>query len=190
MMAVKFNKKLTAGLVAATLAAASWGAMAASGNPATLNVTFTGTVVDNTCATPTLAGGGSTVPFGRISRANFTGIGAVGKAVPFTLNFTDCGSDASAANIWFEGVTGNSIHALDNGTAAANSEGVGIQVWDGTGTTTHLHSDDPTQKLTNVVLTAGGSSSVTLMAKAVQTGSTQPTTGDVNATGTLHIEYQ
>lgn len=188
-MTVKFNKKLTAGLMAAALATASWGALAAV-NPTSLSVTFSGSVVDNTCATPTLASGGSTVSIGRISQANFTGVGSVGKTAPFTLNFTGCGSSVTTADIWFDGATTNSIHALDNSTADTNSEGVGIQVWDGTGTTTHLHSDDPTQRLTNVALTASGSSSVTLMAKAVQTGSTKPTIGDVSATGTLYIEYQ
>lgn len=189
-MKVNLNKKLVTTLMAASLAASSWGVVASPANPQSLAITFTGTVVDNTCSTVTVEGG-STVNFGNITRANFTGAGTVGKTMPLTLTFDNCGSDTTSASVYFVGTTNNTVGAVDN---KANAEGetilsthVGVQMWDESGTAVQLKSDDTTA--TTTVDLSGTTKKLTLTAKVVQTGDTQPSLGRLDTSGTLFVLY-
>ncbi|VUS33333.1 fimbrial protein [Klebsiella spallanzanii] len=189
-MTVNFKKTLVSGLMAASLAAVSCGAMAAS-YPVDVPVTFTGTIMDNTCDTVSVGDAGL-VAFGTISQSDFgtSGAGAVGATKAFTIDFTGCGTEANDVDVWFTGTTTNSINALDNPTGAGNSENVGVQVYGGAGAATLLKSDDVTAKASYTgVLTAGGTGSVDLVAKVVQTNATLPTLGALNASGTLVVQY-
>lgn len=185
------RRKLAAGLMAASLAAASWGANAAGTNPQSLAIIFTGTVVDNTCSTAAIDGG-NTVQFNNISRANFTGAGTVGKTMPLSITFSNCGSDTTSAKVYFSGTTDNTVGAVDNKT---NAEGettyathVGVQMWDESGSTpVQLKSDDTTA--TTSVDLSGTTKKLTLTAKVVQTGDTTPSLGSLDTSGTLYVLY-
>lgn len=127
-MVVNFKKTLLSGLMAVSLVAVSGGALAASA-PVNVDVTFTGTILDNTCDTVSVANGG-TVDFGNISQSDFSGgVGAVGATKSFTIDFTNCGTEAKDVDVWFVGNTTNAINALDNPIAAGNATDVGVQVW-------------------------------------------------------------
>ena len=182
-MNVVFNKKMMVGLFAASMAVASYGALAAS-VPVTLSVTFTGNIKNNTCDTPTVSGSG-TVAFGTISQSAFSNtVGYTGDTKDFTVTFTNCGNDTTGVNVWFAGTTTNSVHAVDN---SGTSTGVGVQVWNGA---TQLQSDNTSAK-TSYTLTSGASPQVkTLQARVVQTTTAKPGVGTLNATGTLYVQYQ
>lgn len=189
-MNAKFNKKMVLGLVAASLATASWGALAAS-TPVPLSVTFTGDIKDNTCGTATITGG-STVAFGNISASDFAAAaGSVGATKNFTIGFANCGTQSSGVNVWFVGPTTNSVSAIDNVAGASNATGVGVQVWAGT---THLKSDSTaattTFALTPSAQTAPAAQNLTLQARVVKTSATAPGLGALNTTGTLFVSYQ
>jgi major type 1 subunit fimbrin (pilin) len=189
-MTVNFKKTLVSGLMAASLAAVSAGAMATS-VPVDVPVTFTGAITDNTCDTPSVENNG-VVAFGNILQTAFgtSGIGAVGAEKAFTINFANCGTEADDVEVWFIGATTNTIHALDNPAVAGNSANVGVQVYGGADAGTLLKSDDVMAKATYTgALTAGGTGSVNLVAKVVQTTATLPTLGDLNASGTLVVNY-
>ncbi|VUS73244.1 fimbrial protein [Klebsiella huaxiensis] len=189
-MTINFKKTLVSGLVAASLAVVSGSAMAVS-NPVNVDVTFTGTILDNTCDTVSVGDAGI-VAFGTISQSDFgsSGIGAVGATKTFTIDFTNCGTEADDVDVWFVGTTTNTINALDNPTAVGNAENVGVQVYGGAGAATLLKSNDVTAKASYTgALTAGGTGSVDLVAKVVQTTATTPTLGALNASGTLVVQY-
>ncbi|WP_241185106.1 fimbrial protein [Klebsiella grimontii] len=178
-----------AGLVAASMAAASWGVLAASvATP--LSVTFTGDIKDNTCDTATVSGGG-TVAFGNISASDFGAGSAAGTSAmskDFKISFANCGTQASAVKVWFSGTTTNTVNALDNVAGAGNATGVGVQVWKGS---THLKSDD-TSAVTTFTLTpsAPAAQDLTLQARVVKTTAAAPGLGSLNTTGTLFVSYQ
>lgn len=191
-MTINFKKTLVSGLMAASLAAVSAGAMAAS-YPVDVPVTFTGTIMDNTCDTVSVGNAGI-VAFNTISQSDFgsSGAGAVGATKAFTIDFAGCGTQASDVDVWFVGsAANNSINALDNPIAAGNAENVGVQVYGGADAATLLKSDDVTAKASYTgVLTAGGTGSVNLVAKVVQTNDAAlPTLGALNASGTLVVQY-
>lgn len=189
-MKINFKKTLVSGLVAASLAAVSFGAMAA--NPVDVAVTFTGTILDNTCDTPTVTGG-SVIAFGNISRANFnTTAGTVGKEKEFTLSFANCGADAQNVDITFKGtnLAADNI-SLANGTGASNATGVGVKLLGGTGYATTMTLNDPTAKASYTSLAPGaGPHLISLKAQAVQTTATTPSLGALNAEGTLVVTYE
>jgi len=180
-MKTGFKKFITGGVTAASLIISA-AAMAAT---VPLSVTFTGTVVDNTCGTPTVSGGG-TVAFGNIARSDFTGIGTVGGTRNFTITFTECGNDASGVSVWFSGTTNNTIHAVDNPTAAGNATGIGVQVY---GNNTLLESDNTTATTTFTTIDPNGGGTVQLQARVVQTTATAPGLGVLNAQGTVYVQY-
>lgn len=189
-MTVNFRKTLASGLVAASLAVVSAGAMAAS-TPVDVAVTFTGTIMDNTCDTVSVGDAG-TVAFGTISQSDFgtSGIGAVGATKEFTIDFANCGTEAKDVDVWFVGNTTNAINALDNSTGAGKAANVGIQVYGGTDSSILLKSNDVTAKASYTdVLTPGSTGSVDLVAKVVQTNATTPTLGELHAEGTLYVQY-
>lgn len=190
-MTVNFKKTLVSGLVAASLAAVSCGATAAS-YPVDVPVTFTGTIMDNTCDTVSVGDAG-VVAFGTISQSDFgsSGVGAIGATKTFTIDFANCGTQASGVDVWFVGsATNNSINALDNPIAAGNAENVGVNVYGGADAATLLKSDDATAKVSYPeALTAGGTGSVNLVAKVVQTNTTLPSVGVLNASGYLVVQY-
>lgn len=192
-MTVNFRKTLASGLVAASLAAVSAGAMAVA-NPVSVAVTFTGTILDNTCGTPTVVGG-SAIEFGNISRANFTDVGSVGKEKVFQLQFTDCGDDAGSVDISFQGVNiADDQTSLANGTEEGDASGIGVKLLGGTnyGTTMTLNND--AAKARYSTLAVGGTSSaphlINLKAQVVQTSATTPSLGTLNAQGTLVVTYE
>lgn len=186
-MTINFKKTLVSGLVAASLAAVSYGVMAA--NPVDVQVTFTGTILDNTCDTPEVTGG-STIDFGNISLANFnTTAGTVGKEKEFTLSFANCGADARNIDITFEGanLAADSI-SLANGTGAT---GVGIKLLGGAGYATTMTLNDSSAKASYTSLASGaGPHFISLKAQAVQTTATTPSPGGLNAEGTLVVTYE
>jgi len=196
-MTIILSKKLVAVLAVATLATASWKATADSANPQSIAINFTGKVVDNTCATASVDNG-NTVRFGSISLANFTGVGSVGKTVPFTITFSDCGVSAMA-QIYFSGTTTNAIGAVDNkvnATAGTTrlvgidpySRNIGVQIWDGV---YQLRSDDITATVSPYFSLSGSAPRQrTLMAKVVQTTDSPPTLGGLDASGTLFVVYE
>ncbi|WP_316424940.1 fimbrial protein [Klebsiella oxytoca] len=192
-MTVNFRKTLVSGLVAASLAAISAGTMAAA-NPVEVAVTFTGTILDNTCGTPTVVGG-SAIEFGNISRANFTEVGAVGKEKVFQLQFTNCGNDAGNVDISFKGDDlAADQTSLANGTGEDDASGVGVKLLGGTdyGTTMTLNND--AAKARYSTLAVGGTSEtphlINLKAQVVQTSETTPSTGYLNTQGTLVVTYE
>lgn len=181
MRTIQFKKTLMGGLVAASLAICSWSATAAT---TPMTVTFTGTVLDNTCGTPTVSGGG-TVAFGNIARTDFNGVGSTGATRDFDITFAGCGNDTSGVYVWFDGTTSNTIHALDNPVAEGNATGVGVQVY---ANSTQLESDNPTATAALSLAPTGGT--VQLQARVVQTTSTAPSLGALNTQGTLYVQYQ
>ncbi|HCQ8391327.1 TPA: type 1 fimbrial protein [Klebsiella oxytoca] len=186
-MKASFNRKLMAGLVAASMAAASWGALAASA-AVPLTVTFTGDIKDNTCDTATVSGGG-TVAFGNISASDFgSAVGSSAMSKDFSIAFSNCGTQASGAKVWFEGTTTNSVSAVDNVAGEDNATGVGVQVWAGT---TQLKSDD-TAATTTFALTpsAPAAQTLNLQARVVKTTAAAPSMGALNTSGTLYVSYQ
>lgn len=186
-MKASFNRKLMAGLVAASMAAASWGALAAS-TPVPLTVTFTGDIKDNTCDTATVSGGG-TVAFGNISASDFgSAAGSSAMSKNFSIAFSNCGTDTSGVKVWFDGTTTNSVNAVDNVAGAGNATGVGVQVWAGT---THLKSDDNTATTTFALTpSAPAAQTLNLQARVVKTTAAAPTLGALNTSGTLYVSYQ
>lgn len=190
-MTINFKKTLVSGLVAASLAVVSGSALAVS-TPVDVPVTFTGTIMDNTCDTVSVGDAG-VVAFNTISLSDFgsSGIGAVGATKTFTIDFANCGTEAGDVDVWFVGsAANNGISALDNPVAVGNAENVGVQVYGGAGAATLLKSDDTTAKASYTgALTAGGTGSVDLVAKVVQTTATTPTLGALNASGTLVVQY-
>lgn len=189
-MTVNFKKTLVSGLVAASLAVVSGNVLAAS-VPVNVPVTFTGTIMDNTCDTVSVGNAG-VVAFNTISLSDFgnSGIGAIGAEKTFTIDFDNCGTQAADVEVWFVGTTANTVNALDNSTGAGNAENVGIQVWGGVAAAVLMKSDDATAKATYMdALTPGGTGSVDLVAKVVQTTATTPTLGDLHAEGILVVQY-
>lgn len=181
------------GIAQVTLAAILLaGSLHTAAAPGEFDVNFKGQVVDSTCTAS--VDGGRLVEFGRISRSNFTGLGAVGKTVPFTVLFSDCGVGATGAKVYFTGSTAlNTIGAADNITGTqttyAKASGVGVQVWDeNSSTPVQLRADDITA--TTTVDLSGTIKKLTLMAKVVQTTDQgQPSGGRLNTDGTLYVVY-
>lgn len=179
-MQTGFKKAVVGGVAAAAL-------IISAGVTATtvpLSVTFTGTVVDNTCGTPTVSGGG-TVAFGNIAKSDFTGLGSIGGTRDFTITFAGCGDDTSGVSVWFSGTTGNTIHAVDNPTAAGYASGIGVQVY---GNNTLLESDNTTATTTFTTIGSTGGT-IQLQARVVQTTATAPGQGVLNAEGTVYVQY-
>lgn len=184
-MTVNFRKNLVTGLMAASLAVVSWGALAVS-TPIDVDVTFTGTILDNTCGTPS-TGTGVTVPFGNISQTNFTGQGSTGATKDFTIEFTGCGTEADDVEVWFRGTAdGSDGTALEN--TGGTSTGLAVQVWNNSGSQLEINNET-SPILYSGILTANGGGSMPLVAKAVQTTATAPSLGTLNTTGTLVVQY-
>ena len=192
-MTVNFRKTLASGLVAASLAVVSGGAMAVS-TPVEIGVTFTGTILDNTCATPTTTTENMTVDFGRISQTNFGSAGEAGAIKDFSIEFSDCGSQAGDVQVWFKGTADDVDEtALANTVGEGYSTGVAVQVWKDE--TTQLEIGNSLSPVLYEGLltseTEGGpiSGTMNLIAKAVQTGSSLPSVGTLRADGTLVVQY-
>ncbi len=190
-MTINFKKTLVSGLVAASLAVVSGSAMAVS-NPVNVDVTFTGTILDNTCDTPTVTGG-STIAFGNISQANFSNtVGTVGKEKLFTVEFENCGANAQNVDITFTGTddAADGI-SLPNSIAEGNATGVGVTLLGGNNYGTVMKLNDPTAKASYATLSSGaGPFTINLKAQAVQTTASIPSLGDLDASGTLVVTYE
>lgn len=190
-MTVNFRKTLVSGLVAASLAAVSGGVMA---NPVNVAVTFTGTIVDNTCDTPTVTDStGNIVDFGQVSLANFgPSVGDYAAEQDFSLTFSNCGTDVGNVKVTFTGPEAVDAASLKNISGSAT--GVGVRVFGGPDTDTELtiNSDDAAATGVYTSLTSTGSHQLPFKARMVRTtvGADALTVGTLDTQGTLVVHYQ
>ncbi|MFA1240772.1 fimbrial protein [Serratia odorifera] len=185
-MVVNFKKTLLSGLMVASLAVVSGNVLA---NPVDVSVTFTGTILDNTCDTPTVTdSANNTVDFGRVSLSNFgTAIGTEAAEEEFSLSFTNCGASAEDVNITFRGTAAADNISLDNvsGTAA----GVGVKVYGGPATDTELTINTAAMGEYTSLSSGTGPHLVPLKAKLVRTTEGAVTAGTLDTQGILVVHY-
>lgn len=151
-------------------------------------ITITGQVQDNTCVLST-ASQDLTVNLMSYAQSQFSEKGAGGALVPFTLNFSQCGSVATAVRIGFTGTAdsnNNSLLKIDSG-ASSYATGIGIELLDSSETMIPINQSQ--DSLTWTKITGGQQNTVNFYARMVAT--TLPVTaGTVSASATITLEFE
>lgn len=151
-------------------------------------INITGTVQDNTCEVST-ASQDMMVNLQNYSSKTFTTVGSSSEMVPFTLEFSSCGSAASAVKVGFSGVAdtiNNSLLKTDSGSST-DAQGIGIEILDPDQTALPVNQSDSEMSWYN--LTAGQPNSLNFYARMVSTIS-PVTAGLVTASATITLEFE
>ncbi|RUS65983.1 putative major fimbrial subunit LpfA [Saezia sanguinis] len=173
-----FNKSALTAILAAMLGMIPV-AQAADGT-----INFTGTITDSACTVDTVSAS-QTVSLGTVSSSIFGAAGDVAAATTFTIGLNSCPPSVTAAQVSFDGTahTGNgSILALTGGGGVATNVGVALYEQNGI-TPIPLYTPS-----TSIVIPAGGSATLTFVAKYMATSSTV-TAGTANAVTNFTVVY-
>ncbi len=151
-------------------------------------INITGTVQDNTCVVST-ASETMTVNLMSYSSKTFNKAGAVSPMVPFTLDFSSCGSAASGVKVGFTGVadtTNSSLLEIDSGDST-DAQGIGVEILDSDQTVIPINQSE--DDMSWHTLTAGQANSLTFYARMMST--VYPVTaGAVTASATITLEFE
>ncbi|WP_087490221.1 type 1 fimbrial adaptor subunit FimF [Tatumella citrea] len=151
-------------------------------------ITITGNVQDNTCVLST-GSQNLTVNLMSYSLKQFPEKGASSAVVPFTLDFSACGSSATAVKIGFTGTadTNNtSLLKIDSGDST-DATGLGVEILDSDQNAVPINQTQ--DDLNWVSLTGGQQNSVNFYARMVSTTSSV-TAGTVSASATITLEFE
>lgn len=151
-------------------------------------ITVTGQVQDNTCVLST-ATQDLTVNLMSYALKQFSEKGAAGAFVPFTLNFSQCGSSATAVRIGFTGTSdsnNSSLLKIDSGVATY-ATGIGIELLDSDENMIPINQSQ--DNLSWIKITGGQQNSANFYARMVAT-SLPVTAGTVSASATITLEFE
>ncbi len=151
-------------------------------------ITITGNVQDNTCVL-SAASQDLTVNLMSYSVKQFPEKGSAAALVPFTLDFSQCGSAATAVRIGFTGTADSnntSLLKVDSGDTT-DATGIGIEILDSDEKTVPINQSQDSLSWTSI--TGGSQNSVNYYARMVST--TSPVTaGTVSASATITLEFE
>lgn len=151
-------------------------------------INITGTVQDNTCVVST-ASKTMTVDLMNYATKTFNKSGAVSPMVPFSLDFSSCGSAASGVKVGFTGVadtTNSSLLAIDSGDST-EAQGIGVEILNSDKTVIPINQSE--DDMSWHTLTAGQANSLTFYARMMST--VYPVTaGTVTASATITLEFE
>lgn len=147
-------------------------------------VNITGNILSNTC---TVSAGdvNKTVALGSVAGKQFTSVGSVSQAIPFSLTLENCGPSASGVAVTFTGaadVNNGQLLATEGGNGTAS--GVGVAVLDSAHKLIPLNSASPVYGLV-----PGQTTSVLQLYAEYMSVESGVTAGAANASATFQLTY-
>ncbi|PVZ82619.1 fimbrial protein [Serratia sp. S1B] len=164
-------------IIVATLVAAA-AMTTASAFAADGTVNFTGSIIDTSCNVTNLSSGSLNVDLGSVSKASLSSAGMKSDPKAFSINVTNCPTDA--VSVSFDGTSAggnNNLLALSNSTAT----GVAVEITDAKGIVVPLYKSSSSYALT------ANAANLNFVARYVATGAVGA--GTANATADFTINY-